>query len=433
MEKIKINKQCLVGFIGLFLLVSSCVQKQSDSSQSNNLKGYDMRTGLSPSRLTIAMWDFSWLNMHYPGGAFENYDKAVDELKERGFNTVRIEAFPLIIGKLEQLNQKVTVPSQPEHVWGFTDVDREHAIVEELIEFMQVTKEKGVSVILSTWGFGCKEYPDIHDDYRDRKDYWNAWEKVLNILEDNSLLDHVLYVDLDQEFPHFSPFNKQIELLGNQKVSGTTSEMLAMEAAGRNKDNLKRRDWNEAQMAFVYDLMMESLMNFQGKYPHLRFTYSLTDYWDEIRALNIDLLDVLEVHFWMTQSSRFHSRSLFSKLKKDRGLPDYGDYMTRINSTLNAIEPMMLQELHNRLQYASEWSKEIGAPLVTTEAWGPWWHMDHQDLDWKWLYDWCEKGMRLSSEYGFWGSTPWNFSHPYWENWENVEWYKKVNGYFLEH
>lgn len=21
--------------------------------------------------------------------------------------------------------------------------------------------------------------------------------------------------------------------------------------------------------------------------------------------------------------------------------------------------------------------------------------------------------------------TPWNYSHPYWENWKNVQWYKK--------
>jgi hypothetical protein len=39
--------------------------------------------------------------------------------------------------------------------------------------------------------------------------------------------------------------------------------------------------------------------------------------------------------------------------------------------------------------------------------------------------------MQLSSEYGLWGTTPWNFSHPYWENWENVEWYKKINHGFL--
>ena len=53
-------------------------------------------------------------------------------------------------------------------------------------------------------------------------------------------------------------------------------------------------------------------------------------------------------------------------------------------------------------------------------------------LDWKWLADWCEFGVSLSADYGFWGSTPWNYSHPYWENWSNVAWYKKVNGSFIK-
>jgi hypothetical protein len=39
--------------------------------------------------------------------------------------------------------------------------------------------------------------------------------------------------------------------------------------------------------------------------------------------------------------------------------------------------------------------------------------------------------MGLASDYGLWGTTPWNYSHPYWENWKNIEWYKKVNNGFL--
>ena len=106
--------------------------------------------------------------------------------------------------------------------------------------------------------------------------------------------------------------------------------------------------------------------------------------------------------------------------------------MDRLKKTMLSSRPMLLKDMHNRLAWAKEWSEEIGAPLTTTEAWGPWWHMDHPNLTWEWLYDWCEEGMKLSSQYGLWGTTPWNYSHPYWENWKNVEWYKKVNNRFLE-
>lgn len=108
-------------------LIHSCKESkpayQPDESEST---GYDMRSDLNPSRLTIAMWDFSWLYMHYQGGAFEDFDKVTDELLERGFNTVRIDAFPLIIGKLDTADQLVTIPGDFLRNWGPSDKDRLH-------------------------------------------------------------------------------------------------------------------------------------------------------------------------------------------------------------------------------------------------------------------------------------------------------------------
>jgi sugar phosphate isomerase/epimerase len=39
------------------------------------------------------MWDFSWLERRWPGAGYENWDEALDELTERGYNAVRIDAF----------------------------------------------------------------------------------------------------------------------------------------------------------------------------------------------------------------------------------------------------------------------------------------------------------------------------------------------------
>jgi hypothetical protein len=58
--------------------------------------------------------------------------------------------------------------------------------------------------------------------------------------------------------------------------------------------------------------------------------------------------------------------------------------------------------------------------------------MDHSDLDWAWLRDWCEECMATAPDYHFWGVTPWNYSHPYWKNWSDKEWYRQVNQRFLK-
>ena len=427
-------KRIFYPFLVLLFFVGTAFS-QNQNNPSHVL--YDMRNDLSPKRLTIAMWDFSWLFMHYKGGAFENYDKVTDELLERGFNTVRIDAFPLIIGELTNDNQAITIPGDPLRNWGQSDIDRPYEVIKELLEFMEMAKRKKINVILSTWNQDCKEFPDVKKDFSTTEKYWKAWDKVLTLLEENQLLDNVCYVDLDQEFPYFSPFNVEIEKLG-KKADDTPSKSNSVEEAMNLNQNLIQNantdtyKWKPSQMSYVKSLLEKSLWHFQEKFPKLRFTYSLTSYWEEIRALKINAFDVLELHIWMTQDIRFLSRSTFDKTTKDRGTHDYSDYMRRVNASLQSVRPMMLKGLHNRLAFAKAWSEEIGAPLTTTEAWGPWWHMDDKNLDWKWLYDWCKQGMDLAGQYGMWGTTPWNYSHPYWENWKNIQWYQRVNSNFIE-
>jgi len=35
--------------------------------------------------LAIAMWDFSWLERRWPGAGFEDWDRSLNELVERGY------------------------------------------------------------------------------------------------------------------------------------------------------------------------------------------------------------------------------------------------------------------------------------------------------------------------------------------------------------
>jgi len=58
-------KRFLNAFLGvLFLFIPTFSQKQSKPVPVN----YDMRNDLSPKRLAIAMWDFSWLLCITKGG-----------------------------------------------------------------------------------------------------------------------------------------------------------------------------------------------------------------------------------------------------------------------------------------------------------------------------------------------------------------------------
>jgi hypothetical protein len=96
--------------------------------------------------------------MHYPGGAFEDFDKAADEMLKRNFNTVRIDAFPLVIYMQDSIKKPLTIKGNKYQTWGPTDKDREHDFIQELLSFMKTTREKNINVILSTWGQSCLEF-----------------------------------------------------------------------------------------------------------------------------------------------------------------------------------------------------------------------------------------------------------------------------------
>lgn len=385
---------------------------------------YDIREHLTPRRAAIAMWDYSWLKGHYAGASFADFDLVTDELLSRGFNTVRIDAFPWIIGRLRSPDETVTIPGNPLANWGLCDRDRPHAVARELAEFMGITQRKGIYVILSTWGVTCPQYPGTTPG-----EFLMVWEKTLAFLHERGLLKHVLYIDLDQEFPYFSPNRTKLNELAAVPASANGA-MDAMAAADRREPQ-RGCAWNDAQLDFVGDLFNRSLAHFQRLYPAQRFTFSLTSFWSECRLLNLKSLDVLELHCWV-HGSRFDNRTGFNDLVKDRGLHEYADYQRRIDETLASMRPMLLHEMHQRLATAAEWASELSAPLTTTEAWGPWWHMDHPSLRWDWLRDWCAECNCLAGQYGFWGSTPWNYSHPYWDNWKDIAWYREVNHAFLQ-
>ena len=88
-------------------------------------------------------------------------------------------------------------------------------------------------------------------------------------------------------------------------------------AAGR------RTAWTPAQSDYVRKLFTAMISHFQSRYPALRFTYSLTSYVPEVRALGLQLFDVIEVHLF-TQDPRLDNRTGFGKLEKDRGDHDKG-------------------------------------------------------------------------------------------------------------
>ena len=67
--------------------------------------------------LANAMWDFSWIERRYIGAEYTDWDFILDELKERGYDAVRIDAFPHLVS-IDPRKEWLLVPEWSVHDWG---------------------------------------------------------------------------------------------------------------------------------------------------------------------------------------------------------------------------------------------------------------------------------------------------------------------------
>jgi hypothetical protein len=108
--------------------------------------------------VAIAMWDFSWLLRHHRTGEFEDWDQVLSGLCTRGYNAVRIDAFPHLTAE-----PVAGTPAPEEYLcrkefrgadtWGnrYSTRIRPRAA---LIKFLGRCRAHGIAVGLSTWWLG---------------------------------------------------------------------------------------------------------------------------------------------------------------------------------------------------------------------------------------------------------------------------------------
>ncbi|MGV8092543.1 MAG: cellulase-like family protein, partial [Mangrovibacterium sp.] len=58
---------------------------------SQSVRGKSLLQERLEKTLAIAMWDYSWILRHHRYGEFEDWDKVLEELAERGYNAIRID------------------------------------------------------------------------------------------------------------------------------------------------------------------------------------------------------------------------------------------------------------------------------------------------------------------------------------------------------
>ena len=162
----------------------------------------------APSRhpRAITMWEFSWIERRWPGAGYEDWDRALDDLGERGYDAVRIDPFPHLLAA-DPHKTWTLWPEWNTQMWGSPDVNR-IVLLPALFDFLGKCRDRGIMVGLSTWF--RKDDADTRMTITGPDVLAANWIKTLDLISQAGYIDSILYTDLCNEWPgdDWAPFVK---------------------------------------------------------------------------------------------------------------------------------------------------------------------------------------------------------------------------------
>ena len=378
----------------------------------------------SGQRFAVTMWEYSWLVQRSGKQAeYADWDKVLDELVERGYDCIRIDAFPHCIAKDANgkvLDEVTFLPIPDNFMWG----NHEPVTVnvrDGLIEFMKKIKERGLYVGLSSWYNDDSEHRKLM--IKSPQDYSRIWLETLDFIAEHDLLDIVVWVDLCNEFPMaiWSP-HAYADVIGMEYEKSKSLRGLLRYI----------RQWDEEAIARASNYFNQGIDAVRSKYPDLKYTYSFQAIGSKnLVQTDTSAFDLAEPHIWATDSVGWTLRSkhlqaflgsypqgVVSHANKSMKLyPKYKDKIYRI--------------LDERTDFWAEWAGKQNLPLITSEGWCSVMYEDisHNGFvgEWDWFKEVSEMGVRLAVEKGWNGICTSNFCQPHFEGmWHDVEWHREM-------
>lgn len=343
----------------------------------------------------VTMWDFSWLERRYEGGGYEDWDRALDELVERGYDAVRIDAYPHLIAT--DPDREWTLPPAFEACeWGAPATCRVE-VTPALTEFVGKCADHDVAVALSSW-FRADETA-ARMGIETPADLARAWTLTLDRIADAGLLDTVCWVDLVNEFPlsEWAPYYNDPD-----------------------------DDWDPSRRSpSARRWINDAIAGVREAYPDQDYCLSETsgpEAWGRDPAA---AQDFMELHVWLMNATDFYDWAAF-----DHGIDSRAHYEWIVEEGQDCYREdreRWQAALREAIGAAAEWSRETGLPLATTESWGLIHFKDWPGLEWDWLKEICAVGTRAAAETGRWAAVSTsNFCGPQYRGmWADVEWHRE--------
>jgi len=343
------------------------------------------------------MWEFSWIERRWDGAGYEDWDRALDELQERGYDAVRIDPFPHLLAA-DGYKSWTLLPEWNTQVWGSPDVNR-IVLLPALFEFIGKCRARGIMVGLSTW------YRQDEDNTRmgiSGPEVMAAqWLKTLDLIAGAGLLDAILYTDLCNEWPLdvWAPFIKP---------------------------HSNFSDWDRPASL---DYMHRAIALVRARYPTLPLFFSCSsDRVENYLEHDLSDFDLFDPHVWMTQENDDEFYKIVGYAYERFDPKGYTNLSLKAEATYRA-RPRYWQDLLTRkIDRLASVSTKMSKPLVTTECWAIVDYKDWPLLKWDWVKDLCELGAQRAASSSQWlAIASSNFCGPQFTGmWRDKNWHLNV-------
>ncbi len=343
------------------------------------------------------MWDFSWLERRWPGAGYEDWDRALDELVERGYNAVRIDAYPHLIRAGRDREYELR-PCWTTELWGAPSLVRVRPWP-ALPEFVARCHRRGIKVGLSSWWREDRER--LAWRILSPAAMAEAWLAVLDALAAEGLLDALLYVDLSNEWPTtvWTPFY-------------------------RNASPHTQEEW-DAPPALAW--MREAIGLLRERHPSLAYTFSTCTRSGAWLHTKPEFIDLADAHFWMIdEDMEFYKRvdysfQTFSEVGYER--------LAERAEPLYRSDPGYWQrKLAAGITRLAAGSRACGLPFINTEGWATVVWKDGPLLDWGWVKELNAFAVEQVVTHGRWaGICTSNFCGPQFVGmWRDRAWHERL-------
>jgi hypothetical protein len=385
------------------------------------------------SRLTISMWDFSWLQANHPGGAYQDLDRRVGEARDRGYNTLRVDCFPSRILEPESTFKKNWTPGVNLPQWGQTSAAFTCNVRKKVSQLADLCRKRGIWLGLDSWDkqhmFGHANPIAAADEEREFKRYAETWVRALKLMREDGVLERAVWIAPMNEVPHFaSRFLSSVADLRKRPLDEGETAL----AKGQKEDEIFRRINHWMGAPIKAEVARERIPLSYSSLGAERFANRLSD-----------VYDVVDVHFMPVVITDKDEDAAF--LKAFRGVTgairfrefeksDLKEFSRLWDLACRKHYPAMLKRVRDYHGTALDnMTLPSGKRLqaIITESFGPCYWPDHPDVGWEWYKRYNADALRIVAGMDFAGSSLSNYAEPIFTLWNDADWHWTSNAYFL--